>query len=133
MSSLGRFFTLLTEPHKGVFRTSEKDVLGTSLRDMFLGVIYQTIWERPHNVYTRRHQDVGRRHPLVLHIGQFWDVLRTLHQDVLRTSFLNILKVLVGTFPALHGEPMGTSTERLLGTSSGHPRDLILPSGLVTI
>ena len=31
---LGHFLPLLIEPYQEVFRTSEKDVLGTSLRDV---------------------------------------------------------------------------------------------------
>ena len=74
---------------------------------------------------------------MALHIGQYWDLLRTLHWDILRTPFFNALRTLVeDVFRTSAGEVswryiedhMGTSIKRLLGTFSGRPRDVILPS-----
>ena len=74
---------------------------------------------------------------MVLHIGQYGNVLRTLHLDVLRMSYLNVLsapvedvlRTSVGDFHWHYIEnSMGTSIRRLLGIfkmSSGRPRDVI--------
>ena len=50
--------------------------VGTSL-----GIKYQIAWGRLHNVCRRRTQDVGGERPMALQIGQYGDVLRTLHWD----------------------------------------------------
>ena len=75
---------------------------------------------------------------MALHVGEYGHVLRTLHWDVLSTSYFNVLrtsvevvfKTLVGDVPWRYIENhMGTSIGRLLGTSPGRPRDVVLPSG----
>ena len=77
---------------------------------------------------------------MALHIGQFGDVLKTLHWDVLRTSCFNvlrtsvedILRTSVGNVTSRYTEDhMGTSIGRFLETSSGSPPDVIFPSGYV--
>ena len=74
----------------------------------------------------------------MLHIGQYGDVLRTLHWDVLRTSYFNVFKTSVGDAFSMSGgdvpwrcieDHMGMSIGHLLGTSTGRPREIILPSG----
>ena len=98
------------------------------------------IWGRPHNVCRRRPQDVGRGRPLALHIGQYGDVLRTLHWDVLRMSYFSLLRASVeDLLRTLVGDVinryvmdhMGMSIGRLLRTSSRLPWGVILPSGYV--
>ena len=65
---------------------------------------------------------------MVLHVGQYEDVLRTSYFNVLRTSVQDIFRTSVGDVPWRYIEGhIGTSIESLLGTSSGHPRDVILP------
>ena len=90
------------------------------------------MWRHFHNVCRRRPKDVSRGRPLVLHIRQYGDILRTLHwdvRDVLRSSFFNILRTLVRDVHWHYvQEHMGTSIGCHLGTSSGCPQDLILPS-----
>ena len=84
---------------------------------------------RRHKVCRRRPQDVGGGRPLVLHIGQYGDVLRTLLWDVLGTPYFNVLRMLVedllmdvgtGLLLALHRGPYGnvrrTSSREVLGT-----------------
>ena len=75
---------------------------------------------------------------MVLYIEQYENLVRALHGDVLRTSYFNvlwtlvedILRILVGDVPWHYIEVhMETSIGRLLGTSSGHPQDVILLSG----
>ena len=67
---------------------------------------------RTHNVCRGRSQDVGRECPMALHRGQYGDVPRTLHWDVLRTSVRDV--------PWSYIEDhIGTSIGHLLGTSSG--------------
>ena len=65
---------------------------------------------------------------MVLHVGQYEDVLRTSYFNVLRTSVQDIFRTSVGDVPWRYIEGhIGTSIGSLLGTSSGHPRDVILP------
>ena len=94
---------------------------------------------RPHNIYRKRPQNVGRGRALALHIGKYQDVLWRLHQDVLRTLYFNVLRTSVeyvlgkSVGDALWHyikNHMGTSIERLFGTCSGRPRDVTLLSGL---
>ena len=67
---------------------------------------------------------------MALYIGQYGDVLRTSYFNVLRTSVEDVLKTSVGDFPWRYIEDlMGTSLGRLLGTFSGRPWDVNLPSG----
>ena len=75
---------------------------------------------------------------LALHIGHYGDILRKLHWDVFRMSYLNVqrtsvedvLRTSAGDFPWRYIEDhMGTSIGHILGTSSGRPREIILPSG----
>ena len=77
-------------------------------------------------VCRRRPQDVGRGRPLALHIGQYGDVLRTLHWDVLRMSYFSLLRASVeDLLRTLVGDVinryvmdhMGMSIGRLLRTS----------------
>ena len=98
------------------------------------------IWGLPHNVCRRCPQDLSRGHPLALHIGQYGDVLRTLHWDVLRMSYFSLLRgsvedllrTLAGDVPNRYVmDHMGMSIGRLLRTSSRCPRYDILPSGYV--
>ena len=63
--------------------------------------------------------------PLTLHIGQYGDVLRMLHWEVLRTSSFSFLRTSVGNISWHY-------IENHLGTSSGRPRDVILSSVLVS-
>ena len=83
---------------------------------------------RRHKVCRRRPQDVGVGRPLVLHIGQYGDALRTLLLDVLGTPYFNVLRMLVedvlrmsvGDFSWRYIEDhMGTSVGLLFGKSSG--------------
>ena len=112
------------------------DVVTLSLMT-FLSITFRTMWGlwgtssgRPRNVCRIRPQDIGRGRPMALHIGQYWDVLRTLHWEVLRTSYFNALWTSVGDVPWRYIEDdMGKSIGRILGTSSGRPRDVILQSG----
>ena len=78
---------------------------------------------------------------MVLHIGRYGDVLRTFHWNVLRKSYFNFLRTSVedvvrasvGDVPWHYIEDhMGTCTGRVLGTFSGRPRDVLLPSGMLT-
>ena len=94
---------------------------------------------RPHNVCRRRPQDVGGGRPMALHIVQYGNVRRMLLWDVLRTSYFNVLRAFVEDVlrTSVRDVPwryiedhMETSIGRLLGTSSGRPRDVILPSAL---
>ena len=75
---------------------------------------------------------------MAVYIGQHGNVLRTLHWVILRTSYFNILRSSVedvlrtslGEVSCHYIEDhMGTSIRYLLGTFSGCPRDVILPSG----
>ena len=75
-----------------------------------------------------RPQDVGRGRPLVLHIGQYGDVLGALLWDVLGTPYFNVLRMLVedvlrtsvGDVSWRYIEDhMGTSVGLLFGKSSG--------------
>ena len=100
-------------PYGDVLITSAGDVLKTSVRGL----------------------------PMALHIGQYgdvprtlrWYVLRTLYLNVLRTSVEDVLRTSIGDIPWRYIEDhMGTSIGRLLMTSSGRPRDLILPSGNIS-
>ena len=93
---------------------------------------------RPHNVCRGRPQGVGKGSPVALHIGWYGDLLREIHWDVLRTSYFSVLRTsaedvlrtLLGEVPWRYIEDhMVTSIGRLLGTSSGRPRDVILSSG----
>ena len=69
---------------------------------------------------------------MALHIGQYGDVLRTLHWDVLRVSFFDVLWTSVGEVPWLYVEDhIGKSIGHLLGTFSVRPGDVILSSGKV--
>ena len=69
---------------------------------------------------------------MALHIGQYGDVLMTLHWDVLRTSYFKVLRTSVGDVPWRYIEDLlGTSIGHLLRSSSGRPRDVILPSGML--
>ena len=78
--------------------TSEMDVLETSLREVLR----------------------------TLHIGQYGDVIRTLHW----TSLGRHISTLVGDTPWRCIENhKGTFIGRVLGTSSGHPRDVSLLIG----
>ena len=71
---------------------------------------------------------------MALHIGQYGDVLRTLHWDVFRTSYFNVLRTsvedvlrtLVGDAPLRYIED--NMEDRPLGTPSIRSRDVILPS-----
>ena len=79
---------------------------------MSLGVKYQPVLGRPHNVCRRCPEDVGRGRPIALHVGRYGcrEVVRALHLDALRTS--------VGDIPWRYIEDRtGTSIRRLLGTS----------------
>ena len=81
-------------------------------------------------MYRRRPEDVGRGLPLALHIGQYGDVPRMLRWYVLRTLVEDVLRTSIGDIPWRYIEDhMGTSIGRLLMTPSGRPRDVILPSG----
>ena len=63
-------------------------------------------------------------------MGHYGDVRRTSYFNVQRTSVEDVLRMSAGDVPWRYIEDhMGTSIGRLLGTSSGHPRDVILPSG----
>ena len=121
-----------------------QDFFWTSLRDILRTSVGHVPWSkilvrgRPHNLCRRRPQDAGKGRPMALYIGQYGDVLRPLHWDVLRTSYFNVLrtsvedvlKTSVGDFPWRYIEDlMGTSLGRLLGTFSGRPWDVNLPSG----
>ena len=65
---------------------------------------------------------------MVLHVGKYGDVLRTSYFNVLRTSVQNIFRTWVGDVAWCYIEGhIGMSIGNLLGTSSGHPRDVILP------
>ena len=67
---------------------------------------------------------------MVLYIEQYENLVRALHGDVLWTLVEDILRILVGDVPWHYIEVhMETSIGRLLGTSSGHPQDVILLSG----
>ena len=82
----------------------------------------------PHNVCRRRPQDVGRGHPMALYIGQYGDVLRKLHWDVLWTSYFNVLRTLVEDVLRTSAKDVPQrQIEDHMGTSSGRPRDIILP------
>ena len=92
----------------------------------------------PHNVGRSFPQDVGRVRPIALHIGQYGDVLRTLHWVILRTSHFNVLRTSVENvlresvqdIPWRYIEDhIETFIGRFLGKFSGRPRDVILPSG----
>ena len=83
---------------------------------------------RRHKVCRRRPQNVGGGRPLVLHIEQYGDVLRTLLWDVLGTPYFNVLRMLVedvlrssvGDFSWRYIEDhIGTSVELLFRKSSG--------------
>ena len=72
----------------------------------------------------------------MLHIGHYEDVLRTLHWDALRMSYFNVQRTSVEDVIRTSAEDvpwhyiedhMKMLTGRLLGTSSGHPDDMILP------
>ena len=66
-----------------------------------------------------------------LHLRQYGDVLRMLHWDVLKTPYFNVLGTLAGDVPWRYIEDhIETSVRCLLGTDSGRPWDVILPSGL---
>ena len=72
---------------------------------MPFGVTYKIVQRRPKNV------TLGR---------------------VLTTSYFNVLRTYVGDVPWHYIEDhTGTSIGRLLETSSGRPRDLVLPSGII--
>ena len=135
---LGRFFTLLIKPYKGVLRTSEEGVHGTSLRDVLRASVvhicwsymidHKGKWRSSHNVRMRHPQGVGRRRHLVLHLWKNGDFLRTLQRDVLIESYLKvlrksveaILRASVGSvswrYIEYHRRP---SIERLFGISCG--------------
>ena len=71
---------------------------------------------------------------MALHVGQYGEVPRTSHWDVLRTSYFNVLRTSVGDVPWHYIEDhMGTSIGCFLETSSGRPWDVILPSGIASI
>ena len=118
-------------------RISPRDVLRTSVGHVLQNEILD-LWGRPYKVCRRRLQDVGMGRPMALHIGQYRDVSRTLHQDVFMTSHFDNRRMFVedvlttseGDIPwrYIQGH-MGTFIGRLLGTSSGHLRDVILPGG----
>ena len=118
--SLGRFLALLIEPYKDVFRTSSGHWWDTSL-----GVTYQTVWGRPHNLCKRRHRDVGRGRPMASHIGQYGDVLRTSYFNVLRKLVEDVLRTSVGDVPQRYiedrwGRPYGdVHMGTYIGTSFG--------------
>ena len=111
----------------------------TSLRGVLRTLVRHALWSyrldhmgRRRNVCRRRPQDVGRGCPLASHIGHYANVLRTLHQDVLKTSYYNIhrtsveddLRTLAGDVPWRYLEHhMGTSIGCLLGKSLGRPRE----------
>ena len=97
---------------------------------MSLRIKYYTVWRNLPKVCKRRPQDVGKGCTLPFHIGQYEDVLRTSYFNALRTSVEDVLRTSVGDVPWRYVEDhIGTSIERLLGTSSGRPRDVILLSG----
>ena len=71
---------------------------------------------------------------MALHIGQYGEVFRTLRWDDHRTPYLNVLRTLAVDFPWCYIEDdMRTTIGCLLATSSGRPRDIILPSGKIFI
>ena len=107
-----------------------------------------------------RSRDVGRTRPLELQIRPPGDVLVKSAVDILKTSAEDVLKTSTGDIPGdvlrtsyfnvqrmsvedllktfeedvswrYIEDHMWTSKGRLLGTSSGHPRDINLPSGNV--
>ena len=66
---------------------------------------------------------------MALHVGLYGNVLRTSYFNVLRTSVEDVLRTSIGDVPWIYKEfHMWTSIGRLLGTSPGHPQDVILPS-----
>ena len=68
---------------------------------------------------------------MVLHIGQSGDFLRTLHWDVLRWSYFNVLRMpLEDVLRTSVGDIPWRYIEDHIWTSSGHSRDVILPSGI---
>ena len=59
----------------------------------------------------------------------YWDVFRTSYFNVLSTLVEDVLRTSVGNVPWQYMEDyMWTSIGRLLGKSSGRPRDVILRS-----
>ena len=88
---LWRFLNLLIKPCKAVFRISDKDVLGTSLRDVL-------------------RMPVGYVHPLELYIKPYGDVLTT----------GDVRKILIGDNPWHYIlDNMRMFSERYIGVSSG--------------
>lgn len=125
----------------------------TKCRTLYLlyvfALIYRSIYIRlqdvceghPQDVSLECHQDIGSRHPqdvsrrrdLVFHTETYGDVIRTLYWDLLSTSCLEVLRTLIRdvTRTLVWSVPwryilgnMGTFMGLLLGTSSGHPRDV---------
>ena len=78
---------------------------------MSLGILYRILWEHP--------QDVTLRHPQ--------DVIFQCSKDVGKESPQDIAWDVPWRYIEDH---MGTSIGRILGASSGRPRDVILPSGM---
>ena len=84
-----------------------------------LGVTGQTIQGHCCNVCRKRPQDVGKGRPLALHIGHYWDDLRTLYWDVLRASYFNVQRISVeDVLRMLAGDVPWRYIEDLLGTIS---------------
>ena len=107
----------------------------------FLGRPWDAGRGRPQDIGRRRPRDVGRGRPFVLHIEPYRDVPWTLQchvlgtsvGDVLGTSARDVLRKSAGDVPWRYIEDhMETSIGRLSGTSSGRPRNVILPSGKIT-
>lgn len=93
-----------------------------------MGCSQDVIFQRPEGVTRGRPQDISRRCPLALHIGNYREVFRTLHWGVLRMSYFNvlrpfvknILRTLAGNIPWRYTQNhISASIGRLLETSSG--------------
>ena len=95
---------------RGVSEGRPQDVGWTRRQGTSLGVTYRILWGGPQDFTLGRPKDVIFQRPK--------DGGRGRSQDVSRKRPL-----------ALHRARYGTFIERLLGTSSGRPRDIILPSG----
>ena len=89
-----------------------------------LGVTGQTIQGHCCNVCRKRPLDVGKGRPLALHIGHYWDDLRTLYWDVLRASYFNVHRATQRTFwerISPFGEVLRTSLGRNFAQWEGTP------------
>ena len=114
--TLGRFLAL--QNHITKYLGHPQDVGRTCL----LPLTYQTIWGSPYNICRRRAQDVGRGRLFVLHVGQQGDILRTLDQDVHRTSYFNVIRTSVDDVLRILGDNIPWR----------YIEDVILPSGQYT-